>query len=51
MNRPAAGPVGTGDRALGVDMEGDGEIGSRAVNGSKLALAQQKTMKSEVGAV
>ncbi len=48
MNVPAAGTIKPGDRALRVDMEGDGEIGARWVNGSEATRAQQKTVKSAV---
>lgn len=51
MNVPVAGPIGTRDRALRIDVEGDSEIGPRCVDGSKLTLGQQKTMNSEAGAV
>ena len=46
MNVAVARPIETGDHALRVDMEGDGKIGSRRVDCSKLTLAQQKTVKS-----
>src|SRR5215813_7722433 len=46
MNLAIAGTICAGDHALRVDMEGDGEIGSRRVDGSKRTVAQQKTVKS-----
>ena len=51
MNVAVAGTIGTRNRALRVDVEGNGEIGSGCVDGSELTLAQQKTMNSEAAAV
>ena len=39
MNVAIAGLIETGDSALRVDVEGDGEIGSRRVDRRKLTLA------------